>query len=132
MGWSEDLIDAAKVDGKPIEAAPPKKRPFHPYKSKAEYLFAQKLIADQNIGIVKWWAYEPITLVIADANGKRCRYTPDFLVCESMCPACMIFYEIKGFLRESARIRFIAAQERYPFWNFQMLRRKATGWEEVM
>lgn len=101
------------------------------YKSKAERLYADRLEwRRQNFELV-WWAYEPVTLVIVDANGERCRYTPDFM---ALTPEATVwFYEVKGHLREAARLRFLTARERYPFWNFQMVRRERDGgWSLLM
>jgi len=132
----EDLV------AKGIIPSPPKpKSKVAQYKSKAEAQFAWELQDQLEAGKIEWWAYEPVTLVIADADGVRCRYTPDFLVLGWMpheddpgwTQAVYTFYEVKGFLRESARIRFLAAKERYPFWNFVMVRKKkGGGFETIM
>jgi len=113
----------------------PEKKPSRTgkYKSKAEAQYAWELEAMLKDGDISWWAYEPITLVVVDAGGKRCRYTPDFLlVRETEHGSELEFVEVKGFCREAARIRFLAARERYPFWTFTMVRKAKHGWETIL
>jgi len=131
-GFSDAQIAAATVNGKPLAGDLERaNRPAcWPYKSKAEKLFADRLEARLASGLAAWWAYEPITLVIVDTDGQRCRYTPDFA--EWSIAGRLYLYEVKGFLREAARIRFLAARERYPFWTFSMVRRTAGGWETIL
>ena len=97
--------------------------------NKTERLFSWELEDQRTQGAIDWWAFEPLTLVIVDAAGLRCRYTPDFV---TACRGRIQCIEIKGFLREAARIRFLAARERYPFFTFQMIRRVQGGWEELL
>jgi hypothetical protein len=97
--------------------------------NKTERLFSWELEDQRQRGEIDWWAFEPLTLVIVDAGGQRCRYTPDFVTAYRGTIRCI---EIKGFLREAARIRFLAARERYPFLTFQMIRRTKGGWENIL
>jgi len=115
----------------PLEKKPGKKSP---YKSKTEQQYAWDLEQLKERGVIEWWAYEPVTLVIVDADGTRCRYCPDFLIVNHDRDAglMMEFVEVKGFLREAARIRFLAAKEKYPFWRFRMIRKSKGGWETVL
>jgi hypothetical protein len=136
MGFDASQIAAATINGKPIAQAEPPK-PKSPYRSKMEQHFAWKLEADKAAGLIDWWAYEPVTLVIVDASGKRCRYTPDFatVTLGGLCKDVPIleFYEVKGHCREAARLRFLAARERYPFWHFTMVHREKDGtWTELL
>ena len=114
-----------------------KPRPPDPYKSKAERLYAWELERRKEIGEIVFWAYEPVTLVIVSGE-KRCRYTPDFMVVYSYLydvGYTLEFVEVKGgsgFCREAARIRFLAARERYPFWLFSMVRRHKSSWETIL
>jgi len=107
-----------------------------PYKNKWEQQYAWELTSRQRFGEILWWAYTPVTLVIVDANGKRCRYTPDFMVVREHLVVKIPdfeFVEVKGHLREAARIRFLAARERYPFFKFTMVHRtKAGDWETML
>lgn len=132
MGFRDEQIRQATVNGKSLEdAVVESKRPaYWPYQSKAEMLFADELESRRLGGVSKWWAYEPVTLVIVDAEGKRCRYTPDFM--ELTISGLLNFYEVKGFLRTAARVRFLAARERYPFWTFTMVRRYRGRFEVIL
>ncbi len=132
MGFDSDQIAGALIDGKPLAEVADKPKPKSQYKSKAESLYADYLQSRMGGFGVEWWAYEPVTLVIVDANGVRCRYTPDFAVINTGTEK-VAFIEVKGFLREAARLRFLAARERYPFWDFFMMRRSPGGrWELLL
>lgn len=135
MGLTDDLQrlgikpeQVLSVNGKPLSDASPKK-PRSPYKSNAEQLYARKLEGMLASGEIVSWAYEAVTLVVVDANGERCRYTPDFMI---VLPSGLELHEVKGHLREAARIRFLGARERYPFWTFRMFRRNGNGWDEIL
>ena len=126
-------LSRVSVDGQPIQEAMKVGRQRavdDKYKSKAERLYAYELELQQQQGVITWWNYEPWTLVIVEAAGKRCRYTPDFVALQ--CDGMIRCVEIKGFLREAARIRFLAARERYPFLRFTMIRRTKSGWETIL
>lgn len=126
----DETLATARIGGKAIADIPMPTKKRSKYRSKAESLYADKLEWDKHEGLVQWWAYEAVTLVIADASGTRCRYTPDFAV---SIGGGISFVEIKGFMREAARLRFLAARERYPFWNFRMIRREKNGeWKEIL
>jgi len=128
MGWTDAQIAGATVNGKPLYVI--KQQPKSRYKSKAEALFAERLQCRKDSGEIQWWDYEPMTLVIVEADGKRCRYTPDFATYDSESGLC--FYEVKGFLREAARLRFLAAKERYPFVKWYMVRYTQGKWEFIL
>ncbi len=131
-GIPKALWGRLTVDGRPVgEVVSEKGKPLDRYKSKAERYFAWKLEAEKQSGAILWWAYEPVRLLVVESEGKRCWYTPDFLVIYPR--GNVIFYEVKGFLREAARLRFLAARERYPFWAFRMVRRgKTEAWVDVL
>jgi hypothetical protein len=117
----------------PLEELPAKEKPKDQYKSKAERLMAWRLQDLLKDGVIEWWAYEPFTIVVADAKGDRARYTPDFLVIrEDFGGKEWHFIEVKGYLREAARVRFISARERYPFCKFTMQRFSGGVWHHVM
>lgn len=127
------------VNGKPFVSQTPDeakhRSPYWPYKSKAEQLYAWELGEKAKAHEIVAWRYEPITMVVIDASGERCRYTPDFMVLlPTTEPADFIeFHEVKGHLREAARLRFLSARERYPWFRFRMVRRlRGGGWEEVL
>lgn len=100
-----------------------------PYKNKTEQQMAWLLDDEQKAGRCIWWAYEPVTLVIVDSGGEKCRYTPDFMVVRETITGALKyeFIEVKGWCREAARIRFLAARERYPFFCFRMVQKNKQG-----
>lgn len=67
----------------------------------------------RTVGVVKWYAYESIKLRLAD----RTWFTPDF-----MCVTYennIVFYEVKGFWRDDARVKIKVAAEQYPQFAFR-------------
>lgn len=74
---------------------------------------------------IDWWGYEPLRLKLADGTY----YTPDF-VARSKAGDVIVF-EVKGFLREAARVRFNVAKRLYPWMKFIMIRKVSGQWEEV-
>lgn len=133
-GIKPELVERLEYKGRPLVevfADEQKVNPKKAYKSKWESLYADRLEQARACKEIRWWGYEAITLVVADSEGKRARYTPDFAVVGVGGEVC--FIEVKGFMREAARIRFLAARERYPFWTFKMVRRtRDGGWEEIL
>ena len=129
-GFGPEQIAGATVNGKPLVESEKAAKPLSRYKSKLESLYAMELQYLKEAGEIQDWRYEPVTLVIVDADGKRCRYCPDFLVLHNNGSIELV--ETKGFMREAARIRFLAARERYPFWRFTMIRRNGGQWETML
>lgn len=86
----------------------------------ADYLDQQKLG-----GHILEWAYKPVRLRIGDGAF----YSPDFRVV--WANRSTTYYEIKGFLREAARVRLRVAAERHPS-RFVMVRKRSKrdggGW----
>lgn len=60
--------------------------------------------------------------------GTRRWYTPDF---EAMGHDAtrLCIYEVKGWMREDAELKLIAAAARYPFWDWALVRRVRREWE---
>jgi hypothetical protein len=89
----------------------------------ADYLDQQKL----GRHIIEW-SYKPVRLRIGDGIY----YTPDFRVVFN--DRTVTYYEIKGFMREAARVRIHAAAERHPH-QFIMVRKRPKkhggGWEQL-
>lgn len=125
-------LERCVIGGRSIaaQAIDDKQHPYGRYKSKTEMLYADELLLQEGEGLVTWWDYEPWTMVIVESNGKKCRYTPDFVVL--LNDGKLRCVEIKGFVREAARIRFLAAQERYPFLDFVMLGRDNGQWKKLL
>lgn len=93
------------------------------FKSKAEARYAQILEAQVRGGQIRSWRYEAVTLVLADGV----RYTPDFLLHEN--DGRMTLMEVKGHMREAARVRLRVAVEMYPAFGWFLLWAKKGGFE---
>lgn len=95
------------------------------YKSKLEEAWAQVLTWRQQAGELVRWDYEPVSLKIAEG----CRYTPDFLSVTS--DGRCVYAEVKGWMREAARVRLHVAAQRYRQWEFWLVTRDKQGqWHE--
>ena len=89
--------------------------------------YSAHLLLRRRAGEVAWYAFEGITLRLADQT----RYTPDFAV---LVPAGSGFFrfechEVKGgFFREAARVRVRVAASEYPWITFVVVRLVNGGW----
>lgn len=92
------------------------------FRSKAETRYAAILESQRRAGQIDAWRYEAVTLTLADG----CRYTPDFLVIER---GRMTLIEVKGFMREAARLRLRIAVEQYPHFGWCLIWAKRSGFE---
>lgn len=104
-----------------IKAAPTRKRGMNRWESE----YAQRLEMQRLAGDIVWWGYECIKIRLAD----RTFYTPDF--CVWMSDGVIMLIEVKGFLRESARIRYNVAKELYPMFELVMVRKVEGKWTEI-
>lgn len=93
------------------------------YKSKAEERYAALLDVQRMAGEIRAWRYEAITFKLADGV----RYTPDFLVTEQ--DGSMSLREVKGFMREAARVRLKIAVEMYPTFAWFLVWARKGGFE---
>ena len=88
--------------------------------------YAAILTIRQHAGEVLWFAYEAITLRLADNT----RYTPDFIV--ELADGTLEIHEVKGFWKEAAKLRLKVAAETFPF-RFVSIRlrpkKEGGGWE---
>jgi len=98
------------------------------YDSRDEVEFAGYLEQQRLGGHIIEWAYKPVRLRIGDGVY----YTPDFRVVWD--DKTITYYEIKGFMREAARVRIHAAAERHPH-GFIMIRKRPKksggGWDTL-
>jgi len=93
------------------------------YRSKAEKDYAGELDLRVRAGDIQGWYYEPCNWRI----GNNCYYRPDFLLVHS--DGLLEFVEVKcGNIMERARVKFAAAAERYPMFQWTIARRKAKTW----
>jgi hypothetical protein len=128
MGFRQEIIDGATVDGKPLCDVPggttPKSR-LPERMNKTEALYAVELEWERVYGRIIGWQFGAVKLRLADKTW----YTPDFLV--QLPDGRMRFVEIKGWLRDDAAVKFKCAREQFPWAEFLMLRRVKKRWVEV-
>lgn len=116
MGFPAKFFKRAKV----------RRKPDGPYKSGLERAYAERLDAMKADGQIHAWDYESVSLRI---GAGQAWYTPDFRV---ITPEGEIeFHEVKGHMREAARVRFLAARARYPEHRFVMVAREGGKWVEL-
>lgn len=100
----------------PDNAIPPVRARVPPrpqrYKNNAERDYAVGLEAQRRAGVLREWHYEAIRLRV----GGGAFYTPDFLVVTASGEVQV--HEVKGHMREAARVRMLAVLDRYPFRVF--------------
>lgn len=91
-----------------------------------EKQYAVRLEVAQQEGRIEWFAFEAMTLKLAEGT----RYTPDFVVMNAAGE--LEFHECKGFMEEAAFIRIKVAADKFPF-RFVLVRKKAKkdggGWD---
>lgn len=92
--------------------------------NKTEKRRAIELEALKRDGAIHSWAYEKVTLKLADDT----RYTPDFFVVE--LDGSIRFEEIKGFWRDDAKVKIKVAAQQFPF-RFVSLVASRDGWERT-
>lgn len=77
--------------------------------NKTETAYAQELEARKNAKELLWYAFEGVTLKLADG----CRYTPDFAVL--MADGTIEMHEVKGYWTDDARAKIKVAADKFPF-----------------
>jgi len=100
--------------------------------NKTERAYALELEDMRTRGEILRWQFEAITLLLVDPKdtGKRgVRYTPDFAIWLPDKTLC--FVEIKGFLREDAKLKFLMARISFPEFEFVMLRKHGPNWDRI-
>jgi len=137
LDCTDAQIAASTTGGKPLlEAiAENKKAPKEDhFKSKTERYYSWFLEDEKAAGNITRWLYEAIKFRIAfsEMEGKQgAFYTPDFNVWYP--DGSLEIIEIKGFLREAARVRFLACQSLYPEFKWRMISRTKGGvWIDIL
>ena len=125
MGFSDEQIAAAEVDGKPLAEVDKKKPSRVEGMNKTEAQYSYELDWRKQEGVVEEYWFERVKLKLA----YKTFYTPDFLV--RYTDGRLVFVEIKGFLRDDAAVKFKLAREMFPWAEFVMLRRVKGEWVEV-
>jgi len=92
--------------------------------NKTEAKYADILELQYKDGNIISYHFEEVKFKI----GERCWYTPDFLV---VCQDHFEVHEVKGFMRDDARVKIKAARYRYPFFNWFLcyFKNKKIGWD---
>lgn len=94
--------------------------------NKTEAEFALRLEAMKRNGEIVSFAYEAVKIKIGDG----CWYVPDFFVVRK--DKKPLFIEIKGFMRDDARVKFIAAGTIHKWADFEMYRKAKKEWTRVL
>jgi len=93
----------------------PRKRQAPGTMNKTEAAYAARLALLQRAGEIQSFRFEPIKFRLAD----RTFYTPDFMV---VMGDEIQFHEVKGgYVEDDAAVKFKAAAEMYPEFQFQMV-----------
>lgn len=92
--------------------------------NKTERAFYAALGLRAQAGEIDWWAFEPLKLRLADKTF----YTPDFLVMEP--DGRLVFYEVKGFWRDDARVKIKVAASMYWMFRFVSVKKTKRGFDE--
>ena len=90
--------------------------------NKTEAAYGFYLSDLQNKGAIREFKFESVKLIL----GKRCSYTPDFMVV--LPDGTLEFHEVKGFWRDDARVKIKAAADKFPC-VFLAVKQTKTGWE---
>lgn len=77
--------------------------------NKTERDFSEILEIRRRAGIIDRWDFEPEKFRLADKTF----YTPDFRVI--MADMTVVYYEVKGFWEDDARVKIKVAAELHPF-----------------
>lgn len=104
-----------------------------------EAKFALRLEGMKRAGEIDGWMYESIRVRLAD----RTTYSPDFYSWKGWTFTThdgagektwyeFVFYEIKGFRRDDAMVKFKIAREQYPWADFQMWSFTKQGWKQIL
>lgn len=95
-----------------VKLASPKKAGQKPGKrgmNQWETAFSESLEARKQSGELIWWAFEPFRIKLAN----DCWYRPDFVTVDKHGRTEV--FEVKGHMREAARVRLKVAIEKLPY-----------------
>lgn len=125
LGFADDLIAKATVDGRPVALEDAKAEKQVHRMNKTEAAYATELEWQIRDGKIAAYFFEAVKLRLATKTW----YTPDFLVLGN--DGTMGFVEIKGFLRDDGAVKFKVAREMFPMFRWVMLRRVKREWVKV-
>jgi hypothetical protein len=93
--------------------------------NKTEAAYSKRLAEMQSLGIVQWWAFEPMTFKIA----QDCRLTPDFMVLDVKGHLCA--HDVKGspkIITDDAKVKMKVAAAKMPIRFFYVFPQKGGAW----
>ena len=127
MGFSDNVIATARVDGKPLTELETKSRTQEDRMNKTEALYTIELEAQRGAGEITRWAFESLKFRLAN----RTWYTPDFAAWLTSGGVRVV--EVKGgFIRDDAAVKFKVAREMYPEFEWVCMQRTKAGWRQVL
>lgn len=91
--------------------------------NKTEASYAQLLDVRQRLGEILEYHFEALTFKLAD----DCRYCPDFFVV--LADGTPELHEVKGFMRDDARVKARVCARMFPFRVKIVRRSKGGTWE---
>lgn len=103
------------------------KERWAPYASKLEHDYALELEQQRQAGKIRLWQYEPAGSKLR--LGHRCFYQPDFRIVDTF--GAVEYHEVKGWMREDARVKLYAAASRYPE-RFFLVRQVRGAWRVTL
>jgi hypothetical protein len=142
MSWDQALAHQAKHGFLLDKAVPQGQTPVSPnivikrgnVPNKTESEFGLMLEAQYRAGeFLTPPKFEAIKLKV----GERCYYCPDWMITraafgERTRPVVM-FFEVKGaHTWEDSVVKFKAAKEQYPFFEFELHRKKQGSWTRIL
>lgn len=92
--------------------------------NKLERDYAARLALRQSAGEVAEWGFQRLTLKL----GHDTRYTPDFDYVDAKTRE-LVLVEVKGFMRDDARVKLYAAARAFPF-RFVLATKEGGAWKE--
>jgi hypothetical protein len=99
----------------------PRTRPIPGTMNKLEQDYAAHLHTQLLTGEIVSYQYEAVKFRLAD----RTFYTPDFMV---VYADRIEFHETKGFMEEDANVKLKVVAERFPVFQFVLVRRERKVW----
>lgn len=90
--------------------------------NKLEAAYAQQLDLRRHVGEVAGWWFQEIKLRL----GDDCQYIPDFFL--MLANGEFECHECKGFFRDDAKVKIVAAADKYPF-RFYLVRKEKAVFE---
>jgi hypothetical protein len=90
--------------------------------NKLEAAYAQELELRRRVGEIDRWYFQEIKLRL----GDDCQFIPDFFL--MLANGEFECHETKGFFRDDAKVKIVAAAEKFPF-RFYLVRKVGQGFE---